>query len=522
VIRALLLLATILAPVPAFAADTGAAAAPPAVVRFFNRDIVTLRGHYFGVPPAERAAQSAQRIREAVAKGGPGAVGTIRTAESLNFTIDGVYVFRMVEADLDVEDGQRYEEAQAVVSRRLQEAIAAAHASMGGRELARSLGLGVAALLAFGVAVWLLRRGRAWLRGWLMVRLTAGRRLGERELTMVARALHGLGHLVFLLIVAILAEESLRFVFGLFPYTRPWSRHLTGYMMAVAAQVGAAALDAAPGLLMVAIIVGLARVGGKMLATVALGVEAGRYRLPGIDRDTVQLGRRLATVALWLFALAMAYPYLPGSSSEAFKGVSVLVGLMLSLGASGLVGQAAGGLILTFGHVLRPGEWVRVADVEGAVTSVGMFATRLRTPTDEEVNVPNSILLGAVMKNFSRPAAAESSLLETSVTIGYNAPWRQVHGMLLDAAARTPELERTPAPHVLQVALSDFYVQYSLRVRLRDPRRRPQALSALNANVQDVFNEYGVQIMSPHYVLDPAAPVVVPKSRWFEPPAAAR
>jgi small-conductance mechanosensitive channel len=193
---------------------------------------------------------------------------------------------------------------------------------------------------------------------------------------------------------------------------------------------------------------------------------------------------------------------------------------MLSLGASGLVGQAAGGFILTFTHALRAGDWVRIGEVEGAVVLIGMFSTRIRTPLDEEVNLPNSVILATTIRNFSRPAAAPASILETSVTIGYNAPWRQVHAMLLDAAARTPELEREPPPEVLQTALSDFYVQYSLRVRLKDQRRRPFVLSALNANVQDAFNEYGVQIMSPHYMNDPAMPVVVPKAHWFEPPAA--
>jgi len=234
----------------------------------------------------------------------------------------------------------------------------------------------------------------------------------------------------------------------------------------------------------------------------------------------VHPARRLATTALWLFALVMAYPYLPGSSSEAFKGVTVLVGLMVSLGVSGIVGQAAGGFILTFSRVLRAGEWVRIGEVEGAVTSVGVFSTRIRNSTDEEVSIPNTVVLGTITKNFSRPTGAAGSTLETVVTIGYNTPWRQVHAMLLEAAARTPELEREPAPYVLQTALADFYVQYSLRVRLRKHLRRPAVLSVLNANIQDVFNEYGVQIMSPHYQMDPDAPAMVPKERWFEPPAA--
>src|SRR5262249_27191674 len=256
----------------------------------------------------------------------------------------------------------------------------------------------------------------------------------------------------------------------------------------------------------------------RIVRMVSRGIEAGRYRLFGIDAEGVQTTRRLATAAIWLFALAMAYPYLPGSSSEGFKGLSVLAGGMGSLGASGLVGQAAGGLILTFSRTLRAGEWVHVGEVEGAVISVGVFCAKIRPPTDEEVSVPNAVVLATITKNFSRPAAAPASILETSVTIGYSAPWRQVHALLLEAAANTPEVEKEPPPEVLQTALSDFYVGYSLRVRIRNQRRRPAVLSALNANIQDTFNEHGVPIMSPHYVFDPAAPLVVPKEHWHGSP----
>jgi small-conductance mechanosensitive channel len=270
---------------------------------------------------------------------------------------------------------------------------------------------------------------------------------------------------------------------------------------------------------MVSIIATLAHLAVKIVNTIARAIEKGRIRLFGIDAEIVQPTRRIVTAVLWLFALAMAYPYLPGSSSDAFKGLSVLIGLMLSLGATGVVSQVAGGFILTFSRALRDGEWVRIGDVEGAVMNVGIFSTKIRTYNDEEVSIPNTVVLGTITKNFSRPKAPEGTILEASVSVGYGTPWRQVHAMLRDAAARTPELEREPPPDVLQTALSDFYVQYSLRARLRNSRRRPAVLSALNANVQDVFNEYGVQIMSPHYLADPATPVVVPKERWFEPPA---
>ena len=171
--------------------------------------------------------------------------------------------------------------------------------------------------------------------------------------------IRALGQIVFVILIAVLVEEWLRFVFKLFPYTRPWAEHLTGYVAGIVSQVWAAIIDAVPGLVMVAVIAALAHLAMKVVRTVARAIEAGRYRLFGIDADVVQPTRRIITAAIWLFALAMAYPYLPGSSSEAFKGLTVLVGVMVSLGASGVVGQAAGGFILTYSRALRDGEWVR-------------------------------------------------------------------------------------------------------------------------------------------------------------------
>ncbi len=476
-------------PPPARAAASPAEATPPpATLRFFNRDIVTFRTAYVGYSPAGRAAAGSERIREALSKGGPGAVKIERIEQGLEVVVDGIYV-------------------------------SATRQTRPGKLLLRELGLAAAATLVLGLAVWALVRGRLWIRRRINTHLARRLHLGVQDRAGILRMIRALGQMVLVLVVAVLFEEWLRFVFSLFPYTRPWAEHLTGYVAGIVSQVWAAIVDAVPGIVMVAVIAALSHLATRIVRTVARGIEAGRYRLFGIDADVVQPTRRIVTAIIWLFALAMAYPYLPGSSSESFKGLSVLLGVMLSLGASGIVSQAAGGFILTFSRALRGGEWVRVGEVEGAVVNVGVFSTKIRTFTDEEVSIPNTVVLGTVTRNFSRPAVAAASILETSVTIGYSVPWRQIHAMLLEAAARTPELEREPPPEVLQISLSDFYVQYSLRVRLRDQLRRPAVLSVLNANIQDVFNEYGVQIMSPHYVFDPHAPVIVPKERWFESPA---
>jgi small-conductance mechanosensitive channel len=262
------------------------------------------------------------------------------------------------------------------------------------------------------------------------------------------------------------------------------------------------------------------------LITQALGrffarVQSGVVRLQWLDADVVLPTQRIAKVVVWLFAVAMAYPYLPGSQTEAFKGLSVLLGLMLSLGASNLVGQAASGLILTYGRVFRKGEYVRLAEHEGTVTEMGIFTTRIRTGLGEELTISNASILGATTKNYSRTVPGAGFVLDTTVTIGYDTPWRQVHAMLIEAANRTEGISTDTAPQVFQTALNDWYPVYRLvcHATPTEPRPRALLLSALHASIQDVFNTYGVQIMSPQYFEDPKEAKVVPPEKWYPAPA---
>jgi small-conductance mechanosensitive channel len=178
--------------------------------------------------------------------------------------------------------------------------------------------------------------------------------------------------------------------------------------------------------------------------------------------------------------------------------------------------------MITYTHTLRLGEYVRIGDTEGTVSDLGIFATRVRTGMGEEVTLPNAYVVANTIKNYSRALdGAHGFVLSTQVTIGYATPWRQVHEMLLLSARRTPGVLAEPKAFVVQTALSDFYAEYRLVCYAgpEAPKLRALALDALHANIQDVFNEYGVQIMSPHYMMDPAHPQVVPKEKWYEPPA---
>jgi len=248
-------------------------------------------------------------------------------------------------------------------------------------------------------------------------------------------------------------------------------------------------------------------------------VAAGRVKLPRVYAETAQPTRRIIVAVLWLFAVVMMYPYLPGSESNAFKGVSVFIGLLLSIGSAGVVNQAVSGLMLMYSRALKAGDYVQIGDTEGTVVSLGMFATKIRTIKNEEVSIPNAVIVGTTTKNLTGPEQSKSVILHTAVTIGYSTPWRQVHALLLTAADRTPGLHKEPKPFVLQTALSDFYVEYQVNAYIVAPEQRIPVLDKLHQNIQDAFNEHGVQIMSPHYWWDPDQKVWVPKEKWFEAPA---
>jgi small-conductance mechanosensitive channel len=269
-----------------------------------------------------------------------------------------------------------------------------------------------------------------------------------------------------------------------------------------------------PGLLTVCIVLLVTRAVADLFSYFFDAVQAGRVQVPFLHPETTSATRRIVAALVWVLGLGIAYPYLPGAGTQAFQGLSVMVGLMVTLGATGIVTQAMSGLLLIYARALRRGDFVQVGAVEGVVTEVGPLATKVLNLRNEEITVPNAVLIASPIHNFSKLADTQGTLVSTPVTIGYDAPWRQVHELLIEAARATPHFRTEPAPRVFQRALSDFYVEYELILSMDRPIGRVTALSALHANIQDAFNRAGVQIMSPHYLGDPPQPVVVPPERW--------
>ena len=375
--------------------------------------------------------------------------------------------------------------------------------------------------------LWILARFGRWLTLRVLrfaeaasarLRVGGGELVRSRRAMRVARTtVRAAGWILFLLVTS----EWLGFVLGLFPYTRAWSEQFHDFLLDTVGTLLVGVARATPGLLIAVVIVLVARAVDGMQRSFFHRVQAGRIHVGWVDKDSAPPTRRLATLAVWAFAAVMAYPYIPGSSTDAFKGLTVLLGLMVSVGVSGLVGQAASGLILMYTRTLRPGDFVRVGEAEGTVSVMGMFTTRVDTGMGEELTLPNATILGSVTRNFSRPAQREGIVLTASVSVGYDVPWRQVDAMLVAAAQRTPGVRTLPAPRAYQTALGDFYVAYRLVCEsvATGPAARAEATSALHAAILDVFNEHGVQIMSPHYFGDPATPKIVPAADWHKPPA---
>lgn len=512
---------------PAAAAASGpAAAAPdaPAVVELHHRQIVTLRARLLGDTPAERAELARQAIEAVAAQAGPGRVTHDAAGDAVRFQVDGQTVFFLLPGDVGgARPGVLLEAATRQVAHRLQAAVAEAREMRDPRQLALGAASAAAAtVLAVGLAWGLFR-----IRRRLVQRLDAAlQRWHQRHpaaslVGAYGRHAHGgvrwLAAALAWVGALLVAELWATFVLRQFAYTRPWGERASLWLLDRLQEFALAIAAAVPGLLTAVLIFALAWLLTRTLTLLLRRVEQGELQLAWLDRDTAGPTRRLGHLLLWLFALAIAYPYLPGAQSESFKGVTVLAGLMLSLGASGAVGQAMSGLSLMYARAMRPGEYVKIGEVEGTVSHMGLFATQIHTGMGEAVSLPNAVIAGQAVRNFSRLVGDGQFVLHTAVTIGYATPWRQVHHMLLEAARRTPGVATEPPPYVVQTALSDFYVEYRLCAQAdrSAPRRRAEAMNQLHGHIQDVFNEHGVQIMSPHYMTDTAQPQVVKPGAWF-------
>lgn len=509
------------------AEQKAAAAIPaePAELKIANRTVLTFRGTLLGETPALRAQRARTVIGEALEGDEDLKVSIDPIQQSYLVLLGYSRAFIVTPQDLAADQTSVREAAEAAAEN-LRLVVEESGEARNVRFLLKAAGYSAIATLLY-IA---LLRGAGFVRSRLlnlipqvMQRHTRMLQVGHTPIIDMQNLYYLVNRLLWLIywsLVLLFSYQWLSFVLSQFPYTRPWGESLNIHLLQLARYLLNGILGALPGLAIAIIIFLIARgISGFMRSLLKRMARPGT--ISWLSHETLQPTTRLTSLAIWLFALAMAYPYLPGAGTEAFKGLSVLIGLMISLGASSVVGQAAAGLILTYSRTLRPGEFVQVGGHEGTVTEMGMFTTTIRTGLGEVLTIPNSMITGGVTKNYSRSVQGEGYVVDTVVTIGYDTPWRQVEAMLLEAARRTDGVLQTPSPIVFQTALSDFYPEYRLVAQAipSQPLPRAMLLSVLHANIQDVFNEYGVQIMSPHYLGDPASDKLVAREHWFRAPA---
>ena len=426
------------------------------------------------------------------------------------------------DAVLEAADRQLVARAYA---QRIADAITAYRRDREPAVVSRRVGLAVTATVALFAAGFVLRRiGRR-----IRVRLEKRFRSRTRDVAIqtfrVVTTEQMWAILLWLLRVAggiaflAMLYFYLRYTLGLFPWTRGLSRRLFEIAIDPLRNMGLGLITMFPNLVFLAALFLITRAVNRLVRLFFENVAAGRVTLREFDADWAMPTFKLVRLLIVALALVVAYPYIPGSNSDAFKGISLFVGVMFSIGSSSFIANLIAGYSITYQRSFKVGDRVKVGDHSGEVISSRLLATHLRTPKNEEIVVPNSKIVASEVVNFTSMARDRGLILHTTVGIGYETPWRQVEAMLIEAARRTPGLWPDPPPFVLQLGLGDFCVTYEINVYCDAPERMRLIYADLHRHILDVFNEYGVQIMTPAYEGDPKEPKVVPKEQWFASPA---
>ncbi|HRQ77127.1 MAG TPA: mechanosensitive ion channel family protein [Gemmatimonadaceae bacterium] len=361
------------------------------------------------------------------------------------------------------------------------------------------------ATLVLVVLLRLVRRGIARGEAILEARKDGGLpslRIKTLEILTAEQVAQGLAATLRFLRVAVillLLYFYLPLILGFFPWTAPYADRLLGYVLDPLGRVGWGVLEFLPNIAFIAVIIVVTRYALVVVKAVFTAVERGTLTLGGFEPEWAEPTYKIARFLVIAFVLVVIFPYLPGAQSEAFKGISLFLGLLVSLGSSSAISNIIAGVVLTYTRAFSVGDRVRIGESTGDVVAKTLLVTRLRTIKNVDVTIPNAMVLSAHVLNFTAMARAEGLVVHTTVTIGYDVPWTKVHETLIAAAGRVPGLLGDPKPYVLQTAMGDFSVAYEINAMTREARDLAQVYSALHAAIQDEFNAAGIEIMSPQY-----------------------
>jgi small-conductance mechanosensitive channel len=353
-------------------------------------------------------------------------------------------------------------------------------------------------------ALWLVRRLRLLFRSRIERRMHISAKLQKKSAWHLSVAYLGpvmlaVGTFLRWVLILGLLQVYLTVTLGFYSSTREISLTATRWVSSQLESLAKSGLDYLPNLVIITVIVLVTSYLIRLIRLVFSHIGKGDLKIPGFYPDWAAPTDKLIRALVLVLALIVAFPYLPGAKSPAFRGISIFLGVLLSLGSSSAVANTIAGVILTYMRSFLAGDWVQIGDNMGEVVERTLLVTRILTPKAEVITIPNSTVMSGPVKNYSTEANKSGVIFYTSISISFDVPWRTVHQLLINAASATAHVLRQPAPFVLQRSIDDFYVTYELNAYTKTPREVLNIYSDLHQNIQDKFNEAGVEICSPHY-----------------------
>ena len=306
-------------------------------------------------------------------------------------------------------------------------------------------------------------------------------------------------HAIRILLTLLLLYFYIPLVFSFFPWTEDFVPTLLHYVIDPLKTVFAVIIAYVPKIFLIVIVILITKYILRFVKFIFREIANGSIQINGFYKDWADPSYKLARILILAFALIIIFPYLPGSGSPAFQGISVFLGILFSLGSSSAVANMVSGIVLTYMMPFKVGDRVKISSTVGDVIEKNLLVIRVRTIKNEDITIPSSMVLGSHIINYSSSAQSYGLILNTTISIGYDSPWRLVHSLLIEAALKTEDILSEPKPFVLQTELNDFYVSYEINAYTHQPNRMAGIYSDLRQNIQDCFNEAGVEIMSPHY-----------------------
>ncbi len=494
----------------------------PAFVTLGNKKVIEIGWGYKSITPEMRARAISERLKGlATAPSSPPAF----TLQSLDKTVDimaGEQIIASVFPGDAERAGKSQEELAKEWSRALESSVTEYRVQHSWQRITLRIVTAVLALAACVVLLLSMRRLMLVLSSRVQERLERGAQekavLKHQAGKVLAPAVTPFFRtLRFVLTLAIL-YVTLQFLLFLFPATRPWAFPLWNSFLVPVRAFAQKLWRNLPSLFFVLVIAWVTVYLIKFCRFFFQQVREGAITISGFRPAWAGTTQRLVSIGIVTLAVLVAYPYIPGSDSAAFKGVSIFLGVLVSLGSSGLVSNMIAGIMLTYMDAFESGDLVKIGSTMGFVRKSGLLTTTVETRKHERITIPNSVVIGSDVTDFTK-ASSEGVIVSITAGIGYDTPWRQVEAMMKAAAARSEGILRHPEPFVLELSLNTFDITYELNAYLAPGALYFEAKANLCRNVLDQFNEFGVQIMTPAYVADPASAKVVPREQWHAAPA---